>query len=233
MRCARASTISGSRNLAHYHPPDYHVAEAIGDCMTNTQAIELTQPEKDLLAKIEIRERAWNDLDYQQRQSNGDLVCRLMDSLIARKAIPEPRLRFFNDPDYNIGAGRRSRYEGFEKNGTKGDKIFRHGHFLKYLRYFLFGADLPPGVIASFVGRVADCGTITSGDIEPLEKFARQQTREHGLAPKEAADEFYKLALDLNLSQSYAASIRKSVMTVRVTGAGEGRAPGRRPRRAP
>jgi hypothetical protein len=201
--------------------------------MNITQAIELTPPERDLFARLKFEFDALAAGDGgDAARSNGDLAYRLMKSLLARNAIPEPRLRFFNDPDYNIEGRGRSRREVFEKNGTRGEEIFRHGNFLKYLRYFLFGADLPPEVIASFAGKVADCGSITSGDIEPLEKFARQQTREHRLTAEGAAEEFYKLALDLNLDQSYAASIRNSVRAVRFTGPGARPVPGRRPRRA-
>jgi hypothetical protein len=42
----------------------------------------------------------------------------LMKSLIARKAIPEVRTKYFTDADFDVGGGGRSRAEIFEKNGT-------------------------------------------------------------------------------------------------------------------
>lgn len=138
-----------------------------------------------------------------------------MRSLIARKAIPEARVRFFNDPEYNIGGHGRSRREVFEKNGTRGEEIFRHPNFLKHLHYFLLGARLQAGVVAAFEGMVAECGHVTSGDVVPLGAFARQQTRAYRLQPAEASEEFYKLALDLNLGQSYASAIRDAVRRAR------------------
>jgi len=90
-----------------------------------------------------------------------------------------------------------------------------HPHFLKYLRYFLLGADLLAGVIAAFEGWIAERGHVTSGDVVPLGAFARQQTRTYRLQPADASEEFYKLALDLNLSQSYASAIRDAVRRAR------------------
>lgn len=42
--------------------------------------------------------------------------------------------------EYFPGGRGRSRADVFEKNGTRGEAIFRHPHFLTYLRYFLYGA---------------------------------------------------------------------------------------------
>jgi hypothetical protein len=51
--------------------------------------------------------------------------------------------------------------------------------------------------------------------VVPLGAFARQQTRTYRLQPADATEEFYKLALDLNLSQSYASAIRDAVRRAR------------------
>src|SRR5437773_7602245 len=69
----------------------------------------------------------------------------LAKSLLARNAIPEARLRYFTDPELNIGS-RKSRKQVFESNGTVGEAIYSHGNFLKYLRYFIFGPALPVAV---------------------------------------------------------------------------------------
>lgn len=138
-----------------------------------------------------------------------------MKSLIARKAIPEVRTSYFNNPDLNIGGRGRSRAGIFEKNGTRGEAIFRHPHFLKYLHYFLYGPDLPPQVLEAFRQNVADIGFVTSSDIVPLGALARQLTRTNRLDSGDAAEEFFKLALDCGLELYEARSIRDSVKAAR------------------
>lgn len=103
----------------------------------------------------------------------------------------------------------------FEKNGTRGEAIFRHSHFLRYLHYFLYGPDLPEDVAAAFRKRVADIGFVTSSDIVPLRAFARQLTLANGLDSGGAAEEFFNLALDCRLELYEARSIRDSVKAAR------------------
>ena len=63
-------------------------------------------------------------------QRNGEAVCALMKSLIARKVIPELRVKWFTDPAYFPGGRGKSRQQVFERNGCRGEDIFRHPHFL-------------------------------------------------------------------------------------------------------
>ena len=86
----------------------------------------------------------------------------------------------------------------------------RNPAFLKHLRYFLYGPALPDTVIAAFRQKVMDCGMVTSGDIVPLGDEAKRLTRAHGLEPAQAAEEFYKLALECGLDGD-AKSIRDAV----------------------
>jgi hypothetical protein len=153
----------------------------------------------------------------QAFHANGDLVTQLTDSLLKRKAIPDQRLSYFSDPEYHVGGRGSSRQELFLRQIGDREKMVRHGHFLKYLHYFIHGADLPPPVLTAFARAVEDCGMVTSGDIAPLSSTARQLARTHSLDAKIAADEFYKLCLDLDLSPDVAASIRSSVLQVRST----------------
>jgi hypothetical protein len=134
--------------------------------------------------------------DPEHWNAVGEAALGLMKSLIARKAIPDVRSKYFTDQDFNVGGRGRSRAEIFEKNGTDGEAIFRHPHFLKYLRYFLYGPDLPPPVIEAFRQKIADMGLVTSSDIVPLGAFSRQLTRAHRLRGVDSAEEFFKLALD-------------------------------------
>lgn len=179
-----------------------------------TTQIELTEVESDLAARI--------DFNPSRHTSNAEpwapvaeAMSALLKSLLARDAIPETRKRFLDDPELNIGGHGRSRLEIFEKNGTKGEAIFRHPHFVKYLRYLVYGPDLPGAVVEAFQKEVDACGSITSGDIVPLGDFARKQTRLHGLDSGSAAEEFFKLALDCGLDASSARSIRDAVKKMR------------------
>jgi hypothetical protein len=180
-------------------------------------AIELNENEKDLISRIDFNPtRGPHNSDSWRPMA--DAMSELMRSLLQRNAIPEQRKKFFTDPAYNIGGHGLSRFQVFEKNGTHGDAIFRHGNFLKYLHYFLFGPELPKTVIEDFQAKAADCGTpFTSGDSLTVADFARKLTRSHGLAGPHAAEEFYKLALDCGLDSDDARTIRDSVQKVRAS----------------
>jgi len=181
--------------------------------MTETLMIELTEQEKSLLDQIELDAKALSG--HEHTLQNGEQVSQLMRLLISRKAISTDRLSWFTDASYNIGGHGSSRQEIFERNGTIGEAILRHPHFLAHFRYFIHGPDLPPTVRQEFEAQVAECGQVTSGDIIPLGKFARQQVRARRLEPKKAAEEFFKLAIECGLGPETATSIREQVRTVR------------------
>jgi hypothetical protein len=178
--------------------------------------IELT-PEENALAdaiKFDPHGTLGNTIAFH---ANGDLVVQLVDSLLNRKVIPDHRLSYFTDPEFNPGGHGLSREARFLGNAGNREKMIRHGHFLQYLHYFIHGAQLPTPVLSSFASAVEACGFITSGDLAPLSSTARQLVRSHGLDSKEAAEEFFKLCLDLEMSPSDAASIRSSILKIRTT----------------
>lgn len=176
--------------------------------------IELTPDETMLADAIDFDPHAMLG-NTQASHVNSDLVAQLTNSLLRRKAIPDQRLSYFSDPEYNIGGRGKSRRDSFLRHGHDDETLMRHGHFLRYLRYFIYGADLPEAVLQSFVRAAKSCGPITSGDIAPLSAKARQLARAHRLEPKAAADEFFKLCLDLDMSVSDAGSIRGAVLQYR------------------
>jgi hypothetical protein len=177
--------------------------------------IELTEREKALVFQIDFNFSATSHNSDSWR-SMADAMEELMRSLLERNAIPEARRRFFEDPAYFIGGRGLSHLQVFQKNGTRGPAIFRHGNFVKYLRYFVYGPDLPKRVIEAFQRKVIDCGEpFTSGDSITVGDFARQLTRSHGLKAANAAEEFYKLALDCGLDAGDARSVRDTVRKVR------------------
>lgn len=176
--------------------------------------IELTPGEIALVDAMRFDPLAFSN-DHQAFRANAELAHQLTNRLLERDAIPVQRLRYFTDADYNPGGRGSSRRDVFERNGTFGDALLRHPHFLKFLRYFIHGAELPSSILTPFTKAVEDCGSITSGDIAPLSAAARQLVRTHSLDSKAAAEELYKLCLDLGLGADDAASIRSSVQQVR------------------
>ncbi len=80
----------------------------------------------------------------------------------------------------------------------------------------MYGPDLPKPVIAPFQQKVIDCGEpFTSGDSITVGDFARQLTRSHRLEAGNAAEKFYKLALDCGLDSGDARSVRDAVKKMR------------------
>ena len=175
--------------------------------------IALTPEEQGLVAQINLDALSLHGPDEVRR--NGAAVAALMRSLAVRTGIPEVRVRYFNDSEYFVGGRGSSRRQMFERNGTRGEEIFHHPHFLDYLRYFLNGPSLPRQVVDAFRDEVAHCGTVTSGDVIPLGRRARELARSYRPDPSQAAEEFYKLALDCGLWVSYAQSVRNAVKQAR------------------
>jgi hypothetical protein len=178
--------------------------------------VELTEPEKVLLASVEFNPPLEKH-DAKAVRACGEAAYALTISLLERKAIPKVRRRWFIDPSYNIGGHGASRRDIFERNGTRGEDILRHPPFLKYLHYFIYGPDLPAPVIQGFEEEIARCGRVSSSDIIPLGNYAKQQARAHELEPGAAAEEFFKLAVECGLDASDAASIRRAVKRSRTS----------------
>jgi hypothetical protein len=172
-----------------------------------TGTIELAEQELALLEQIDFN---WHSHDSGRRSC--DAAARLMPLLLQRKAIPEHRLRYFDDPELN--GGRKSRLQVFEGNGTVGVDIFGHGNFLRHLRYFIHGAALPERIKSQMAELVGDPSYFTSGDLEPARKLARQLARSSGLGSA-SSDSFFQLMNDLGLSPSCADSVRRAVLSVR------------------
>jgi hypothetical protein len=177
------------------------------------RTIELTPAETVLVSQIDFSVSSSQDASSWAPIAAASLA--LMDSLVARKGIPARRLRLFTDAACYVGGHGRSHLETFEKNGTRGDDVFRHPHFvLKYLRFFVFGPDLPEALVAAFADAVRSCGSITSGDIPILCNAAKRLARRHGL-DRTSADEFFRLALDYGLDPGEARAVRDAVLSIR------------------
>jgi hypothetical protein len=75
----------------------------------------------------------------------------------------------------------------------------------------VLGPDLPDFVIAEFASAVAGCGSVTSGDVLTLARSASKLAKFNRLDQSKAAEEFYKLALDLGMDSFGARSVRDKI----------------------
>jgi hypothetical protein len=180
------------------------------------EPVALTDGEADLFSKVNFHvgdRRPVGDLRAATIAS-GEAAARLMESLLERDAIPHVRLRFFTDPEFNIGT-KRSRLEVFENHGLHDSAVFEHPHFAAYLKYFVEGPDLSRATMLEFC-RIINEEILTSGMLfTRLQKFVRAEVRRLRLDPSEAGDEFYKLALEIGYNESYARSMRSAAKSVR------------------
>ncbi|MEJ1128407.1 hypothetical protein V9L20_12560 [Variovorax sp. CCNWLW225] len=152
--------------------------------MNDIGTIEISSEEKALVDVIDFRTNSRDPDTVLPMLGAAGMVTPM---LLARGAIPERRQQCFTQPGW--GAGRKSRLEVFEGNGTQGTDIFSHRNFLKYLRFFIHGANLPITIKVAMRDQVENPQWFTSGDREPLRKLARQLARAHGLDGS-SADEF-------------------------------------------
>ena len=146
-----------------------------------------------------LRKQMESELVGTSRYS-GEAAFKLMKSLLARHAIPEVRIHTFTKP-FPGGRG-KSHKDVFEKNGCRGEAIFKHPHFVAYLKYFIDGPALPITTIEGFRKiLVEDSGT--SGMImDQLCIFVRADVRKLTLDPGQAREEFWRLAVEVGYSHA-------------------------------
>ncbi|MGA8498334.1 MAG: hypothetical protein WB764_22800 [Xanthobacteraceae bacterium] len=174
--------------------------------------IELTNDERKLFQAISFEGVHG---DHKAAIANGEAAAALTKSLLNRGGVPEVRRKYFTDPAYRAGRLKGSWRHLFHRNGNSDEEMIRHFGFLQHLQYFVCGPDLPQSAIEAFRREVERCGNVTSSDVVPLGKFARQETRTRGLQPHEACEEYFKLALDCRVWVSDAHAIRKAVKSMR------------------
>jgi hypothetical protein len=140
---------------------------------------------------------------------NGDAVAQLISALLDRNAIPEQRLKYFNDPV------KGSRRDLFVRNHNTDEDILRSFSFLTHARYFVCGPDLPTAAMAEFRDAVRRCGHVGPSDAIELADLARRQVRTLGLPPHEVGEEYFKLALDCGMWVSHALHVEDRVKKLR------------------
>lgn len=172
--------------------------------------ISLTSKEHTLFLKIRFDWRNHEDL----RGSLAPMEA-LASSILKRGVVPEVRIAYFTDPEFNVGGRGKSRQDIFDRNGTSGDDILRHPHFLKHLEYFVCGPDLPAEAIEKFK-REASGGRFSGSDVIDLTPYARSCVRQNHLEPHHAADEFFKLAVECGAMPGFAENLRKSIRAIKL-----------------
>lgn len=170
--------------------------------------IDLTDSEQKLLEQIVFDFDRLRLMDRDEWMPMSEAAGQLAESLMDRKAVPEHRFNFFVSAEYNIGGRGKSRADVYRQNGNSDREIPRHPHFLPVLQYWISGPALPGWVVEEFGSSVERCGQVTSSDIVPLGKAARDLWRRSGKVY--SAEAFYQLALEF-MSSSRAASIYDAV----------------------
>lgn len=171
--------------------------------------IDLTQDENRLYQRVlsfDLNE------DFETRISKLESVKDLTESLLKRKAIPEQRIKYFTDKELQTGRKHKSRQQDFESNGTKGDDIFRHPDFIKYLTYFIEGASIGSQHDIQIREIVAK-NYYQDEAIEEIMYYLKSNSLlpSSKLDRDELADELFKLAVDLKIETYYCHHLRSKV----------------------
>ncbi|HBN9879500.1 TPA: hypothetical protein L3958_005479 [Pseudomonas aeruginosa] len=172
--------------------------------------ISLTPEEQALFSKIQFN---WKN--HEELRGSLAPMEALAISVLQRGVVPEIRISYFTDPDLNPSGRGKSRRDIFERNGTSGDEILKHPHFLKHLEYFICGPDLPVAVIKKFKDESAS-GHLSGSDLNDLTPYARSCVRQNLLEPHRAAEEFFKLAVECGALPGLAENLRKSVGAIKL-----------------
>lgn len=175
---------------------------------TPPRSVELTDEEANLYEQIP------DSLDSNVPwETIADAMESLFRFLIGRDAIPAVRLRVFDDPRSAEVRG-KSPKQVFESNGTGGDHIYRHPHFIQYLRYFINGPDLPSAAINGFCGILNDDQGTSGMILDELHRYVRSCVREYRLDRNSAGTQFYRLAVELDIDHDPHA-IRRAAKSTR------------------
>lgn len=173
--------------------------------------IPLSAEEQALFAEIRFN---WQS--HEELRSSLAPMQRLASSILSRNGVPKVRLAYFSDPEFNPTGRGKSRQDIFENNGTSGEEILKHPHFLKYLEYFICGPELPNIATETFKSK-AGSSHLTGSDIVDLGPYTRSCVRQYRLDPHHASEEFFKLAVECGAMPGFADNLRKSVRAIKLT----------------
>jgi hypothetical protein len=181
--------------------------------MNEIRAIDLTDRERALEQAI-----CWDVGELWEREDRFeqlDKMRELAESLFTRGAVPQIRLDYLTEPEMNMGGRGKSRLQLFERSGVFGTDLFSYPHFLPFLDYFIHGPNLPVPTIQGF-RRIIETRVRTFGMLlRQVLPFVRKEIRIRGLYPRQAAEEFFKLAHEMN-KPKLAEPVRSAAMNVRI-----------------
>jgi hypothetical protein len=177
--------------------------------------VELNQNESQLLSILGAFEIDLNEV-YEVRIKKLNTCSLLTQSLLERNAIPKVRLKYFANPEYNLGNKRKSKKQIFESRGIFGVDIFSQGTFLKYLKYFILGADLPID-LKSKMAELKNNNSYDSDFVEeaiPMIKLFYKQNIER-MDKDTFVEEVYKHSLDLDIELGESERLRNALMRLK------------------
>lgn len=143
----------------------------------------------------------------ERADNNSELAHLLAVSLFERNAVPAHRIRFFEDAEHNVGRSCSVR-ESLEHAGAEGDAVYARPEFLKYLRYFICGPELPEKVERVFRRELVERG---GGSQRRLVAKVRELARTLG-ASDEQREKFYQQALEFGLHALSAREIANAAL---------------------
>ena len=153
---------------------------------------------------------ACHDLDAKRAADNAELARILTTSILERGAVPSHRLAFFEDAMHNPDRAHSVR-ASLEQAGPTGEALYEHLGFLKYLRYFICGPELPEKVENVFRKELEDRGGVAQGDHRRLIAKLRQLASTLG-ASDDQREKFYQQALEFDLAPDVAREISDALI---------------------
>ncbi len=182
--------------------------------MNEIEVVKLNKQEQALFESICWDLHELSRKQYETRIEHLKSVGQLAEQLLRRGAIPQIRRNYFTKPEMNIGGHGKSRKKEFERNGISGKAILRNLHFFDYLRYFISGPDLLKDTIQGFCKIIEEDRGTSGMVLNQIRAYVRKEIRNKGLSPGHAAEEFFKLAHEIN-RPDLAESVRSAAKTVR------------------
>ncbi len=174
------------------------------------EVIKLTDHEKQLYTLVfSVSQPYFGENRFEILKASQELTV----SLITRNAIPQHRVDYFMKPEYKLGRTTKSWFEIFDDN-NRGISKYSHPNFLKFLKYFIHGADLPEKI-------KSDCEDIVSNHmfyrddsiIELKDYFRKYYAHSNNLNISENLEEkIFQLGLDLGLNLFNAKLLRNYCM---------------------
>lgn len=176
-------------------------------------SVELTDDEQQLYDQIKpyIHSQVPENEDWPEI---AEAMESLALSLLQRDAIPEIRVRLF-DASELAESGEKSPKEIFESNGVSRHEILRNVYFLKYLRHFIHGPNLPKPVIERLCTILNEDRGTSGMVLDQFKAHARESIRTYRLDRNEAATEFFRLGVEIGMELRLARSLRNAAKSTR------------------